>query len=456
MRTKMNSIEKRNLVLSGNLYKVILFLALPIMFNNLMKTLYNLVDTFWVAKISGNDLEVSAIGVIWPIQMLVIAIGLGFYIAGTSLMSQHIGANEKEKAEYIASQLFSFAFFLGIFMMIVGYIYSPLILRYMELDSEVYKLSLSYLQIILLETPLVFCLLIFTAMRQAAGDTITPVIFTVISLIINIGLDPVFIIVLRMGVSGVAIATVLAKVVVLPFWLYMVFFDKNSIHVTFKHMKLKLSSMKQFTLVAIPASLSQTINALGFVVLNKYITSFGNLTMAAFNVGNRINSLIMMPALGIGSALAFVVGQNIGALNYQRAREAFKKALILTLIIMLLSMALILPYQIRKLIVGLFLNEAYTIALALDYMIFIGINTPLMGLYQNYSGVFLGSGKTVYSFLLSLTRLWGIRIPLIIYFKYCTDFGNSGIWYAMVISNIIVCLLGTILYIFGKWERKIV
>ncbi|QVK17243.1 MATE family efflux transporter [Mycoplasmatota bacterium] len=458
MILKMSNEEKRQIVLKGNLYKGLLVLSIPIVVNNLMHTLYNLADTLWVSKISKADTEVSAISLVWPVLMLFIAFGMGIQIAGTSLMSQYIGANEKEKASKLASQIFMFSFLIGLLMMVLAYLFAPSILHLMRdnKDPETYILGLSYLRIMFIGISLDFCLLVFTSMRQAYGDTLTPVLFTGSSVILNVLLDPLFIIIFKLGVPGVAYATILAKLIVMPFWLHKAFLDKKSIHLIIKHMKLKWKMVKKIVKVMIPASFSGSLTALGFTVLNAFIISYGDSTMAAFGIGNRITSLIMMPAMGIGSALAFYIGQNIGNENYKRAKESFYTSLKLTLLMMFIGMVIILPYPVRINIVKIFLREEESITLAVTYMMFVGLNIPLMGIFQNFNGVFVGSGKSIYSFIMSMTRLWGIRIPLILIFKHFTNLGSSGIWYAMVLSNVIVCILGLFLYKFGEWKRKIV
>lgn len=454
----MSNEEKRQIVLKGNLYKGLIVLSVPIIINNLMHTLYNLADMFWVSKISDVDTEVTALSSVWPILMLFISFGMGLQIAGTSLMSQYIGSNEKEKASKLASQIFMFAFFLGLFMTILAFRFAPEILKSMPIDKspEIYKLGLNYLRIMFIGISLDFCLLVFTSMRQAYGDTLTPVLYTASSVILNVLLDPLFILVFKLGVPGVGYATILAKLIVLPFWLHKAFFDKESVHLILKQMKLKWNMVKKIVKVMIPASFSGSLSALGFIVLNAFILSYGESTMAAFGVGNRITSLIMMPAMGIGSALAFYIGQNIGNENFKRAKESFYASLKLTLLMMFAGMVILLPYPVRLIIVKVFLGEEETIKLALTYMIFVCLNIPLMGIFQNFNGVFVGSGKSIYTFIMAMTRLWGIRIPMIIIFKNFTNFGSSGIWYAMVLSNIIVCILGLILYKYGRWEQKIV
>lgn len=457
MLFKMKNEEKKEIVLKGNLYKGLLILSLPIMFNNLMKTLYNLVDTYWVTQIKiGSDLEAGAVGIVFPVLMFFVAFGFGIQIAGTALMSQHIGSGNKEKADKFASQLMLFTIILGIAMMVVGIITAPYILRFMGLEDESFNIGSVYVRIMFIAIPFDFTLMAFTAMRQSYGDTLTPVIFTVISVVLNLILDPIFILVLGWGVEGAAIATVLSKLVIVPVWAFVAFHDKNSIHITLSNMRLNSRVIWKIAKVMFPASLGQAFNSVGFIVLNSFIIDYGDLTQSAFVIGNRIMNIIMMPAMGIGSSLAFYVGQNIGNNNYQRAKKAFYTSVKMTLLLMITGSIIMSVPAVRYFLTTIFLQEDKTIKLAVEYMLFVAFSIPLMGLYQNFNGVFQGSGRTIYTLALAITRLWGIRIPMIYILKNYTDVGSTGIWFAMVFSNVIVCLLGLFFYKFGRWERKLV
>ncbi|ERJ11562.1 MATE family efflux transporter [Haloplasma contractile] len=457
MLLTMSMEEKRKVVLKGNLFKGLLILSIPIIINNLLQTMYNVVDTYWVSQISNTDNEVAAVGGVWPINFFIIAFGIGLQIAGTSLMSQNIGAGRNDRANYIASQLYVFALIVGVIMAILGYTFSPLIIKFMGFEGEIYELGLSYLRIIFFETPILFSFLIFMSMRQSQGDTLTPVLFSASSVIINIILDPIFILQFNMGVQGVALATVLSKVIVMPFALLVLFKAKKSVHIVPKYMKLKFKTIKRITSVALPASVGTAFSSLGFIFLNGAIIGlYGKETMAAFTVGNRFISLIMMPAMGFGNALAFYVGQNIGANQTERAKASFRTSITLTLSFMFVGMLILLPYNTRSFAVNIFLKEKRTIELAMTYMLFIALNVPLMGLFANFNGVFQGSGKTWFVLIMNATRLWIFRLPVIYLLYHITDLGPTGVWYAMVLSNVIICIIGTFLYKFGHWERKII
>ena len=445
------------MVLEGNLYKGLLILSLPIIFNNFMMTLYNLVDSYWVGKISNTDLEVGAVGGVFPVTHMIIAFGMGIYVTGVALMSQNIGADNKKQANFIASQSFGFAMMLGIVMMIGGLFLIPNIVGgMMGFKGETYQLGVDYLSILFFEIPFIFGLLIFSGMRQAYGDTITPVIFTVGSVILNIILDPIFIINMDMGVKGAAFATVLSKAVIVPFWLFIAFFDKKSIHLNLKDMLPDPKTIKKIVKIAIPASFGQSINAAGFVVLQVFVYGYGAATLSAFTITNRINSLAMMPAMGVGSALAFYIGQNIGNQNYERARKAFRACITMTIGFGLFGMIFMLMDSTGDFMIKLFLKEEETIHLAGYFITFVAFNIPLMGIFQSLMGVFQGSGKTGYGFILTVSRLWVVRIPMIYILQRYTDIGSITLYIAMITSNVIIITIGFILYYKGDWEKRII
>ena len=165
---------------------------------------------------------------------------------------------------------------------------------------------------------------------------------------------------------------------------------------------------------------------------------------AAFSIGNKISNILLMPVLALGSVLAAYVGQNIGAGNGDRARQAYRVSRNIGLAIAVAGSLLLLPF--REELVALLSNDSATQTAAVEYMFWVLLTQPLMSLFQNYLGVFNGSGRTIYAFWISTARLWLVRLPLITLFKQFTEVGSAGVWYAMVLSNFIILFLGAFLY----------
>ena len=439
--------KKRYLILKDkNIYKGLIILAIPIMINNLLKTFHDVIDMFFVSRIPGVSAEaVTAIQLTFPVVFTFLSLGIGLSVAGTALISQFIGNNQIKRAQHYASQLFVISLILGVFLSLVSFYGSPYIMSAMGATGFEYENSVQYLQIRAFELPLLFVFFAFMATRQASGDTLGPVYISGSAVILNMLLSPLFIMQFNMGVPGAAYATLVSNLIALPFGYYRLFYAKTGITVSLKMMKLDLESSMHIIKTAIPASMGQAITAVGFGLMNGIIYGYGVDTVAAFGIGNRLTSMILHPVMAIGGVLSAYIGQNIGALNPARAKETFKKAMILSVVTMAVgAFGLLL---IREPLIGLFIHDnPVALALAVDYMFFILIGLPLMGVFQTFMGTYNGTGNTKYSFIVAVTRLWGLRIPLVIFMRNYTNLGSSGIWYAMLISNLVIAVVGYILY----------
>ena len=206
--------------------------------------------------------------------------------------------------------------------------------------------------------------------------------------------------------------------------------------------------------VGIPSSIGQSMAAFGFMFLNGFIIAFGHTTLAAFGIGNRINSLILMPAMGIGNALATIVGQNLGADQVQRAKKAVKTSSILSTVFLLIGGGIFFPFIPQ--VLRLFSDDPLVINQGITYLRLITLSLPLMCFFQIFVGTFQGSGHTIFAMILMIGRLWALRLPMILVFKQYTNWGSNSVWYAMVLSNAFTCLVGYAIYLSGRWEEKVI
>lgn len=448
--------KKRQLILKDpNIFKGLIILAFPIMLNNLLKTLHDVVDMFFVARIPGVSAEaVSAIQITFPVMFTYLSLGMGISVAGTALISQLLGANKKEKAHEYAGQVFTLALSLGVVLSVLSYLLAPTIVASMGATGFVFDNSVAYLRIRAFELPYLFMFFTLMATRNASGDTVSPMKISMTSVLLNMILSPIFINVFGWGVPGAAYATVLSYLIVLPWAFKRLFFAKDGVRVLVKYLALTPVIAGKIIKVAVPASTGQAITAVGFGLMNGIIFSYGVNTVAAFGIGNRITSMILHPAMAIGGVMSAFIGQNIGALNPTRAKQVFKKALILSSGTMALGSLVVL--FIREPIIALFIQDnPEALALSVDYMFYILIGLPLMGVFQTFIGTYNGTGYTHYSFVLSVLRLWGLRIPLVIVLGRLTSLGSSGIWYAILISNFIIAAIGYVLYKRISFEPKV-
>ena len=454
-------LSKENIILKGPIHKAVLKLALPIMLANLMQTLYNLADTFWVGRyeiINGLEGELlSSIILIFPAIGITLALGVGISAACISLISQYIGSNNTKKVKLVSGQALIFSIISSIIIGILGVIFTSQIVSFLggNENNLIFISSTKYLRIMLGGLPSVFLFFTFNAIKQAQGDTLSPMIFSLISIILNVILDPIFMIVLDMGISGAAYATVLSRSIFVILAIISLFkTNKKHIKLDLNDLKLNPKIMNKIISIGIPASLSSATASLGFAVLNSFVLSFGFQTLTAFGIGNRITGLILMPAMGIGNALSAIVGQNIGANNIKRAKEAVKISFLLSSII-LISGGIVIFIN-ANFIVSQFTKIPIIVEQATYYLKLIIVTIPLMAGFSTLQGTFTGSGHTKLTFLISGGRLWLLRIPMIYLLKTYTSLGTNSIWYSMISSNLIICIIGYGIYKSGTWEKRII
>ncbi len=445
--------NKSELIQKGDMYKVLLSLSIPIMINSIIQTLYNLVDGIWVSKIS--SVHFAATSFVWPINFLFIALGIGLSVAGTSLLSQLLGACKYKEAKEYTSQLMVASFLLSIIFVVVGFITSPYIIKLMGGEGDFGDYANTYLRISFLDLPFMFLYFNINSIMNAQGNTVIPTILSAVSALLNVVLDPIFIFTFDMGIAGAAWATVLSRVVLALLGVKIIFMGDNDLKPEFRRFKFDKNILKEILRVGLPASIGQTGASIGFMVLNGFIVSYGTATLAAFGMVNRVTNLVMQPAMGVGAALTAVVGQNLGAGQLDRATESFIKASKIALNIGIIGGAFIFIFN--KQMVNFFIqskDEPEVIIQSVNYMKYVAFSMPLMGMFSVFQGIFQGSGNTKYSMAMEVGRLWIVRLPMILIFKNFSDFGPSGIWFSMSFSNLIVCLYGLWVYKTHGWKRK--
>lgn len=450
----MENIKNRDRILKGNIRKTLISLALPVVLANAIQTVYQLVDTYWVSKLADGDISVAAVSFVWPMVFVTMAFGIGINIAGTSMISQYIGLGKEREATKVAGQLVSFSFLVSAVLGAAGMLFGRKLLALLGAEGLIYTYGWQYLGAIFLGMPTMFVFFAFQSIKQGQGDTVTPMILSGVSVVLNIFLDPLFMFTFGLGIAGAAWATVLARALSALVGLYLLFFKKDGLAPQFKDLGFNGNILRDIVKIGFPAGLGQSFEGIGFMILSAFILSFGDYTVTAFGIGNSINSLILMPAMGIGAALATVVGQNLGAGQVDRAAKAVWESIWISMSMLAVGggiLCLIAPQ-----VVGIFSNDPLVLSQGVYYLRLISIFIPLMGLFESFLGCFQGAGHTTMAMLLTSGRLWAVRIPLVLLFKYYTSLAEKSVWYAMVLSNLAIGLFGLVLFLGGRWKKRVV
>lgn len=433
-----------NEILNGNIIIGLIKMAIPLIFLNFIYSLYSVIDTFFVGQL--GELQVGAISLISPIMECGNAFSNGLSAAGMALISMNIGANRKNKANEIATHLIMLSFILGLLLAMFFIVFAPNILNWLQTPKEIYNDSYWYLVGISFDFLWLFILALFQAIKQSNGNSHTGVIINMIAVLLNCVLDPLFIFTFDLKVFGAALATMLSKFLVVPLCLYLLTRKNDTTYIDIKKYKLNFQTSLEIFRVAFPASAGYFLSSFGFVLMNKNIIEYGSLAMSGYGVGNRISSLFYIPLNSFSAALTPFIGQNYGANNLKRCKLCFKLSMYVSIVISIILT--IVGFISIKYAVLLFIPDASNdlIALASQYAYYSVGTAIFMGWFNNLSAVFNGVGKTKYTLYFSTFRLWGLRLPFIYLFSRYTNFGVVGIWWSMILSNFLTCILGQMIY----------
>ena len=450
----MNS-KKQKLFLEGSIIKGLMVLALPIVLTNLLQSGYQLIDSFWVGRLGAES--VAAVSVSFPIIFLMMALGAGFSIAGSTLVAQYIGAKKQEKVNHVAAQTILMVVFSSLLLGLIGYIFAPQILALMGVGPDVFDKALGFLRVSFSGLIFIFGFAMFQSLMNAVGKTKIPIYIVTGTVLLNLILDPIFIFgfgpIPAYGVMGAAFATLGTQFLASLIGLTILLRGKHNIHIKWSDFKPDLFFVKKAFKLGFPASIEQSARALGFTMMSFLVTSFGTLTMAAYGVGGNVLMTVIIPALGISIAISILVGQNLGAGNKERALEIARIGSIAAFGI--LSLFGIISYIFAQQLAQFFVpNDIEVITEATRFIKIMSLSYGFIGIQMAYNGVLRASGNMSAPMVMTLISQWVIQFPLAYILSKHTALGFTGIWYAFPISNIIMFVVAYIWFKNTPWQEK--
>lgn len=438
---------------TGNEGKLILKFAIPMLLGNVFQQLYNVVDSIVVGKFIGKD-ALAAVGTSGPVIFLLISFMIGITMGFTIVISQYFGAKDIEKVQKAINTMYIFLFFVSLVMSVVGILLSGYIFRLINLDPSIIPQAQIFLNIFFAGLVFLFGYNGTSAILRGLGDSKTPLYFLVGSVVINIGLDLLFVPVLHWGVAGVAYATVISEA--LAFIVQILYLNKyhKVVKFSFRNLKFDYPIFLQSIKIGLPTGFQQTFVAIGMVALYWVVNRFGIDANAAYSVAGRIDNFAAMPAMSFAIALSTFVGQNMGANKPERVKTGLRATFFMTSTVTLTISAFILFFA--RGLMRLFTDDAVVIELGRGYLVVIGIFYILFSTMFVINGVLRGAGDTLVPMFISLFALWIIRIPVAIWLSNIPSIGVHGIWWSIPIG----WFSGLVVYYFyyrsGRWRKKAV
>ena len=403
-------------------------IALPASVGTLFQTLFNVVDTFFAGKISPEAL--SALAKSFPIYFIIIAACVGVTVGGTSLIANSIGENNKEKVLGYFANTIIYAFLISILITIIGLVFSPSLFALMGSDDEVILLSLKYTNVIFAGSIVFIMVVALNSLLHADGDTKTFRNILILSFFLNIILNPLFIFgfgfIPAMGIVGIGVATIVAQFVGLLIIFNKIIKSSRIKDISIKYFYPKVYLLKNLFFQSAPISAALLLISVGNFIIFAYIGIFGEYATAGYGSAARFEQILLLPVLGLNTAIISIIGQNFGAKNFSRVKESYFKAVMYGFTLMLIS-GLIIFLSADK-IVSIFSNNQDVISFGTTYLKISALIFPAYPIFFISNGFFMAIKKSTYSMYLNIIRNVILFVPTIIIAKMFDGSFQTFFW----------------------------
>jgi putative MATE family efflux protein len=315
---------RRGDLTQGPILKKVLMFSIPILLSNIFSVLYNLVDSITVGQYVGSD-ALAAVGSCFAIIMVMVAIYAGFGIGSGVLVAQLYGAKSKDISKAV-NTAYIVAFFVGIVMGIVGQIVAKPLLNLLRTPANIYNDALLYLRIIFLGCTGELFYYMGSGLLRSMGDSKWPMYFGIITAILNIIGDIILVVIIKIGVAGVAIATIGSQAVSAILVLLRVYKSKSfDFKVTRETFRPDFGILKNILRIGIPSAINSLTNSIGLLIIQSYANSFGSDFVACNTIVQKVDSFALLPLMALGQGLMTFSGQNLGADREDRVRSGLMK-----------------------------------------------------------------------------------------------------------------------------------
>ena len=403
----------------GNITRHIIVFAIPLLLGNIFQQLYNMVDTWVVGNFVSNE-AFSAVGSVGPICNMLIGFFLGLSSGAGVVISQFYGARRYQEVEDTVHTAILLTGLMALAFMVVGNIMTPAMLRLMNTPEEVFPESEAYLRIYFTGVSGLMFYNIGSGILRAVGDSTRPFYFLVVSALLNVGLDLLFVLVLDMGVSGVALATVLSQGISAILILITLMISDSCIKLKLYRLRIHWSMLRKICTVGIPAALQMTITSFSNVFVQSYINYFGADCMSGWTTYSKVDQLIFLPMQSIALASTTFVGQNLGKNQPERARKGVRNALLIALASTAIMMIPVIIFAAP--IVRFFNAKPEVVEFGTVFLHWITPFYILCVFNQVYSGALRGAGNSKVPMIIMLTSFVAFRqVYLFIMARVCNE-----------------------------------
>lgn len=440
---------------TGSVYRTLLVFTLPILAGNVLQSINGSINAIWIGKFLGAAALTGANNAN-IVMFLLLGSVFGITLASTILVAQAYGAQKLAEAKRVVGTSATFFFVLSILVSILGFFMSPLILRWMGTPGDALDLGIAYLKVMFLAIPASYAFFFVSGALRGAGDSKTPFRFLLLSVLLDIALNPLFIFgwgpVPALGIAGSGLATLVSQCIALAALMRHVYGTRNplAIHGEERHLlRVDWGIVKSIVLKGIPMGLQMVVLAFSMILFLRVVNRFGSDTAAAFAADMQLWNYVQMPALALGAAVSSMAAQNIGAGLWDRVKITARAGIAFNFV--MTGIPVLLIYLTERQTVGIFLppgSPSVDIAIGINHIVLWSF--PLFGITMVLSGVVRAAGAVMAPLLMLVVALLLVRAPLAEY--GIIHWGAEGVWWSFTFSAMVAAVLSIAYYSAGSWR----
>jgi putative MATE family efflux protein len=428
-------------------------LAVPMILEMLMESVFAMVDVFWVAHLGAN--AVAAVGLTESLMMIVYAVATGVSIGAMALVARRVGERDMHAAARAAAQSIGLGLAIAVAIGAVGGAFAPQLLRVMGASPAVVATGGTFARVMLGGNATAFGLFLVNAVFRGAGDAAFAMRVLWFGNTLNILLGPCFIFGLgpfpALGVTGAAVATNLGRGCAVVYQIHLLTSGRSKVVLTRDHLRVDLGAMRSVLHLSTSATLQMLVSMTSYIAVMRILAAFGSAPLAGYTIGFRVLMFAILPSFGLANAAATLVGQNLGAGRPDRAAESVWRACFISAAFLgTLGVAFLAG---ARPLVGVFTSDPEVLAYGVRYLRIVSLGFPFFAFGMVAGEAFNGAGDTWTPTLINLFVFWALQIPLAWALSHPAGLGPTGVFVALAGCFSVFAVISVILFRRGGWAR---
>lgn len=436
----------------GSIRRAVLLLAIPMMLEMTMESVFALVDLYFVGHLPHSSYAIQTVGLTESCLTIIYSLAVGMSMAATAIVARRIGEKDPVEAAKAGMQTVTLAILVNFVIGVAGFYFASNILSLMGASAETVRLGTNYTRIMMAESLIIVMLFLVNGIFRGAGNAAIAMRSLWIANIANIVLCPIFINVLGFGLTGAAIATTIGRGTGVVYQLYHLFNGKNLLKVHLVYLRPHWGQIKAILKIAIPGILQFVIGSCSWIFLAELVaTTGGDHGSAGYQTSIRLMLFFMLPAWGMSNAAATLVGQNLGAKELTRAEDSVFKTVKYNVLYM--ACVTVITFLLATYLTAFFTNDEQVRQVATRSLQILSVGYIFYGVGMVMMSAFNGAGDTWTTTWVNLFGFWLLQVPLAYLLDKYFNMGITGVFLAIPIAETCMAIASFVLFRGGRWKK---